>query len=365
MTLNNILVLPGDNIGPEITSEAVKVINQVKQSFNLDVNVAFGVIGGEAIDKFGHPCPIETINLAKSSKAILLGAVGGPKWDSLELVDRPEQGLLKIRKELDFYANLRPACIFDDLSHSSSLKSEILEGLDLLIVRELVSGIYFGEPRGIFTNDAGAREGFNTYRYSEPEIRRIAKIAFKLSMQRNKKLCSVDKSNVLEVTRLWREILIDESENFPEVALTHMYVDNAAMQLISNPRQFDVIVTGNMFGDILSDISAMLTGSIGMLPSASLNSDNCGLYEPCHGSAPDIAGQGIANPLATILSVAMLFRHSLALEDAAKVIELSVKEVLSEGYRTVDIFTNSIEEKCLSTIEMGDMVIKKIKELVH
>ena len=363
MSKSKVLILPGDNIGPEITREAVKVINTVKKRFCLPIDMEYGLIGGAAIDSFGDPCPKETIASAKQSKGILLGAVGGPKWDKLELKLRPEQGLLKIRKELDFYANIRPAKIFDELLDSSSLKMDVLEGLDLIIVRELVGGIYFGEPRGIIVNDSGDREGFNTYRYSESEIRRIAKIAFELAVQRDGRVCSVDKSNVLEATKLWREIITEVSMDFPEVSLSHMYVDNAAMQLIKDPKQFDVIVTGNMFGDILSDISAMLTGSIGMLPSASLNSSKLGLYEPCHGSAPDIAGKGIANPLATILSVAMMFRYSLGYEDKATLIESAVEKVLRDGYRTVDIKTSSDNGMCLNTSEMGDRVVDAICEL--
>jgi len=358
-----VLILPGDNIGPEITREAVKVVNTVKKRLCLPIDIEYGLIGGAAIDIFGDPCPKETIASAKQSKGILLGAVGGPKWDKLELKFRPEQGLLKIRKELDFFANIRPAQIFDELLDSSSLKRDVLQGLDLVIVRELVGGIYFGEPRGIIVNDSGDREGFNTYRYSESEIRRIAKIAFELAMQRDGRVCSVDKSNVLEATKLWREIITEVSIDFPEVTLSHMYVDNAAMQLIKDPKQFDVIVTGNMFGDILSDISAMLTGSIGMLPSASLNSSKLGLYEPCHGSAPDIAGKGIANPLATILSAAMMFRYSLGYEDEATLIESAVEKVLRDGYRTVDIKTSSDNGMCLNTSEMGDHVVDAICEL--
>ena len=363
MSKSKVLILPGDNIGPEITREAVKVINTVKKRLCLPIDIEYGLIGGAAIDSFGDPCPKETIACAKKSKGILLGAVGGPSWDKLELKLRPEQGLLKIRKELDFYANIRPAKIFDELLDSSSLKRDVLEGLDLIIVRELVGGIYFGEPRGIIVNDSGDREGFNTYRYSESEIRRIAKIAFELAVQRDGRVCSVDKSNVLEATKLWREIITEVSMDFPEVSLSHMYVDNAAMQLIKDPKQFDVIVTGNMFGDILSDISAMLTGSIGMLPSASLNSSKLGLYEPCHGSAPDIAGKGIANPLATILSVAMMFRYSLGYEDKATLIESAVEKVLRDGYRTVDIKTSSDNGMCLNTSEMGDRVVDAICEL--
>ena len=363
MSKSKVLILPGDNIGPEITREAVKVINTVKKRLCLPIDIEYGLIGGAAIDSFGDPCPKETIACAKKSKGILLGAVGGPSWDKLELKLRPEQGLLKIRKELDFYANIRPAKIFDELLDSSSLKRDVLEGLDLIIVRELVGGIYFGEPRGIIVNDSGDREGFNTYRYSESEIRRIAKIAFELAIQRDGRVCSVDKSNVLEATKLWREIITEVSMDFPEVSLSHMYVDNAAMQLIKDPKQFDVIVTGNMFGDILSDISAMLTGSIGMLPSASLNSSKLGLYEPCHGSAPDIAGKGIANPLATILSVAMMFRYSLGYEDEATLIESAVEKVLRDGYRTVDIKTSADNGMCLNTSDMGDRVVDAICEL--
>ncbi len=363
MSRGKVLILPGDNIGPEITREAVKVVNTVKKRLCLPIDIEYGLIGGAAIDIFGDPCPKETIASAKQSKGILLGAVGGPKWDKLELKFRPEQGLLKIRKELDFFANIRPAQIFDELLDSSSLKRDVLQGLDLVIVRELVGGIYFGEPRGIIVNDSGDKEGFNTYRYSESEIRRIAKIAFELAMQRDGRVCSVDKSNVLEATKLWREIITEVSIDFPEVTLSHMYVDNAAMQLIKDPKQFDVIVTGNMFGDILSDISAMLTGSIGMLPSASLNSSKLGLYEPCHGSAPDIAGKGIANPLATILSAAMMFRYSLGYEDEATLIESAVEKVLRDGYRTVDIKTSSDNGMCLNTSEMGDHVVDAICEL--
>ena len=363
MSRGKVLILPGDNIGPEITREAVKVVNTVKKRLCLPIDIEYGLIGGAAIDIFGDPCPKETIASAKQSKGILLGAVGGPKWDKLELKFRPEQGLLKIRKELDFFANIRPARIFDELLDSSSLKRDVLQGLDLVIVRELVGGIYFGEPRGIIVNDSGDKEGFNTYRYSESEIRRIAKIAFELAMQRDGRVCSVDKSNVLEATKLWREIITEVSIDFPEVTLSHMYVDNAAMQLIKDPKQFDVIVTGNMFGDILSDISAMLTGSIGMLPSASLNSSKLGLYEPCHGSAPDIAGKGIANPLATILSAAMMFRYSLGYEDEATLIESAVEKVLRDGYRTVDIKTSSDNGMCLNTSEMGDHVVDAICEL--
>jgi 3-isopropylmalate dehydrogenase len=295
------------------------------------------------------------LDKARQSDAILLGAVGGPQWDDVERHLRPEKGLLTIRSELDLFGNLRPAIMYPQLAHASSLKPEFVSGLDILIVRELVGGIYFGEPRGIRTLDDGQREGYNTYKYNESEIRRIGKMAFEAAMVRNKRLCSVDKSNVLEATVLWREVISDMASDYPEVELSHMYVDNAAMQLVMNPKQFDVVVTGNMFGDILSDTAAMLTGSIGMLPSASLDKDGGGMYEPCHGSAPDIAGQSIANPLATILSVAMMLRYSLNASEAANAIEQAVSQVLDSGLRTADIQTEGC--KLVGTVEMGDAVV--------
>jgi 3-isopropylmalate dehydrogenase len=295
---------------------------------------------------------------AKAADAILLGAVGGPKWDAIERHLRPEKGLLTIRSALDLFGNLRPAIMYPQLAHASSLKAEFVSGLDILIVRELVGGIYFGEPRGIRTLNNGEREGFNTYKYAESEIRRIARMAFEAAMVRDKRLCSVDKSNVLEATILWREIVEQISLEYPEVELSHMYVDNAAMQLVKEPKQFDVIVTGNMFGDILSDTAAMLTGSIGMLPSASLDKNGVGMYEPCHGSAPDIAGQGIANPLATILSVAMMLRYSLNAPDAADAIESAVSSVLDDGLRTGDIFTEGMTK--VGSLDMGDAVVRAL-----
>jgi 3-isopropylmalate dehydrogenase len=295
---------------------------------------------------------------AKAADAILLGAVGGPKWDAIERHLRPEKGLLTIRSALDLFGNLRPAIMYPQLAHASSLKAEFVSGLDILIVRELVGGIYFGEPRGIRTLNNGEREGFNTYKYAESEIRRIARMAFEAAMVRDKRLCSVDKSNVLEATILWREIVEQISLEYPEVELSHMYVDNAAMQLVKEPKQFDVIVTGNMFGDILSDTAAMLTGSIGMLPSASLDKNGVGMYEPCHGSAPDIAGQGIANPLATILSVAMMLRYSLNAPGAADAIESAVSSVLDDGLRTGDIFTEGMSK--VGTVDMGDAVVRAL-----
>ncbi len=350
-----VLVLPGDNIGPEIVTEAVKVLERVSEQFDLGIELDYAHLGGAALDAVGEPCPKETLDKARASDAILLGAVGGPQWDDVERHLRPEKGLLTIRSELDLFGNLRPAIMYPQLAHASSLKPEFVSGLDILIVRELVGGIYFGEPRGIRTLENGEREGFNTYKYNESEIRRIGKMAFEAAMVRGKRLCSVDKSNVLEATILWREIISDMAADYPEVALSHMYVDNAAMQLVKEPKQFDVVVTGNMFGDILSDTAAMLTGSIGMLPSASLDKDGGGMYEPCHGSAPDIAGQGVANPLATILSVAMMLRYSLDAAEAADAIENAVSDVLDQGLRTGDIYTDGMTR--VGTSEMGTAVV--------
>jgi 3-isopropylmalate dehydrogenase len=358
MKNRRVLVLPGDNIGPEIITEAVKVLDRVNGKFDLNIDLEYGVLGGAAIDASGEPCPEATLVKAKAADAILLGAVGGPKWDGIERHLRPEKGLLTIRSALDLFGNLRPAIMYPQLAHASSLKAEFVSGLDILIVRELVGGIYFGEPRGIRTLNNGEREGFNTYKYAESEIRRIARMAFEAAMVRDKRLCSVDKSNVLEATILWREIVEQISLEYPEVELSHMYVDNAAMQLVKEPKQFDVIVTGNMFGDILSDTAAMLTGSIGMLPSASLDKNGVGMYEPCHGSAPDIAGQGIANPLATILSVAMMLRYSLNAPDAADAIESAVSSVLDDGLRTGDIFTEGMSK--VGTVDMGDAVVRAL-----
>ena len=352
----NILVLPGDGIGPEIVTEAVKVLNTVNEKFNLGLTLENGLVGGAAYDVHGTPLPEETMSKARAADAILLGAVGGPKWDTLEDRElRPEKGLLGLRSGLELFGNLRPAILYPQLADASSLKPEVVSGLDILIVRELTGGIYFGKPRGIRVLENGEREGYTTYAYNESEIRRIARVAFESAMKRNKKLCSVDKANVLEVTVLWREILIEVGKEYPEVELSHMYVDNAAMQLVRAPKQFDVMVTGNMFGDILSDAAAMLTGSIGMLPSASLDKDNKGMYEPCHGSAPDIAGQGIANPLATILSAAMMLRYSLNEVAAADAIEAAVSKVLDQGLRTGDIWSAGMEK--VSTEQMGEAVV--------
>ncbi|WP_028292540.1 3-isopropylmalate dehydrogenase [Oceanobacter kriegii] len=352
----NVLVLPGDGIGPEIVAEAVKVLNTVNDKFSLDLTIDHGLVGGTAFDATGFPLPEESLQKAKAADAILLGAVGGPKWDKLDdRSKRPEQGLLDIRSKLELFGNLRPAILYPQLADASTLKPEVVSGLDILIVRELTGGIYFGKPRGIRTLENGEREGYNTYVYNESEIRRIGRVAFEAAMKRNKKLCSVDKANVLEVTVLWREIMEELSKEYPEVELSHMYVDNAAMQLVRAPKQFDVIVTGNMFGDILSDAAAMLTGSIGMLPSASLDKDNKGMYEPCHGSAPDIAGQGIANPLATILSAAMMLRYSLGQNEAADAIEAAVSKVLDSNLRTADIYSDGMQK--VSTTEMGDAVV--------
>ncbi|WP_396586707.1 3-isopropylmalate dehydrogenase [Bermanella sp. R86510] len=355
----NVLILPGDGIGPEIVDEAVKVLKKVNDQFSLDITFDNGLVGGAAYDKHGTPLPDETMAKAEAADAILLGAVGGPKWDNLENRDlRPEKGLLGLRSGLELFGNLRPAILYPQLADASSLKPEVVSGLDILIVRELTGGIYFGQPRGIRMLENGEREGYNTYVYNESEIRRIAKVAFESAQKRNKKLCSVDKANVLEVTVLWREIMDEMAKDYPDVELSHMYVDNAAMQLVRAPKQFDVMVTGNMFGDILSDAAAMLTGSIGMLPSASLNQSNKGMYEPCHGSAPDIAGQGIANPLATILSAAMMLRYSLNETAAANAIEAAVSKVLDQGLRTADIMSEGMNK--VSTSEMGDAVVAQL-----
>ena len=354
-----ILVLPGDYIGPEIMTEAVKVLEAVDARFGLDIELEYGLLGGAAIDECGVPLPDETLASARAADAILLGAVGGPKWDGVARHLRPERGLLGIRSELQLFGNLRPAILYPQLADASSLKPELVAGLDILIVRELTGGIYFGEPRGIRTLENGEREGFNTYVYRESEIQRIAHLAFDLARKRNKRVCSVDKSNVLEVTMLWREVMEEVGKEYPDVELSHMYVDNAAMQLVMSPKQFDVVVTGNMFGDILSDAAAMLTGSIGMLPSASLDQQGRGMYEPCHGTAPDIAGQGKANPLATILSVAMMLRYTLASPVAAEAIEQAVSTVLDQGLRTPDIYSDG--QRLVTTVEMGEAVVAALQ----
>ena len=336
--------------------EAGRVLDRVNDRYSLGLKIETHLIGGAAIDATGEPLPAETLAEAKQSEAVILGAVGGPKWDSLSMDKRPEKGLLKIRAGMDLFANLRPALLYPELASASTLKEDVVSGLDLLIVRELIGGIYFGEPRGI-EGEPGQRVGFNTDRYSESEIERIGRIAFEAAMARDKRLCSVDKANVLEVTVLWREVMERLGTEYPEVELSHMYVDNAAMQLVRQPKQFDVMVTGNLFGDILSDAAAMLTGSIGMLPSASLNRQKQGLYEPCHGSAPDIAGQDVANPLATILSLSMMLLHSLNTPKAAAAIEESVKNVLASGYRTKDIVTGASGEKIVGCKAMGEAVL--------
>ena len=357
MTVNkNILFLPGDGIGPEVCEEAKKVLLSVNELFGLDFKVSEELVGGDAFEKTGNPLPNQTLEAAKSADAILLGAVGGPVWDDLDYELRPERALLGLRSELDLFANLRPAILSKHLSDSSSLKSEKVQDLDLLIVMELTGGIYFGQPRG--KNDSGL-SAFNTMIYSKEEIERIGRVAFEAARKRGKSLCSVDKANVLEVSVLWREIMSGLASEYPDVKLSHMLVDNAAMQLVREPKQFDVIVTGNLFGDILSDIAAMLTGSIGMLPSASLNSKNKGMYEPVHGSAPDISGKQLANPLAAILSIAMMLKYSFGLDEASLSIENAIEEVLSEGYRTNDL--EGLEENILSTSEMGNKIVEHLK----
>lgn len=353
-----ILVLPGDGIGPEIIAQAERVLAAVCDRFNLDLNWQTALVGGAAIEAQGQPLPASTLALARAADAILLGAVGGPQWDTLPMAQRPEKGLLGLRSELNLFANLRPAILYPQLAGASTLKPEVVANLDLLIVRELTGGIYFGEPRGIRELAGGVREGFNTYVYSEPEIERIAHVAFKAAQQRQGRLCSVDKANVLEVTVLWREVMTRVAPAYPDVTLSHMYVDNAAMQLVRAPKQFDVMVTGNMFGDILSDCAAMLTGSIGMLPSASLNAEQRGMYEPIHGSAPDIAGQDKANPLATILSVAMMLQYSLEAPAVALAIQQAVGRVLDQGLRTADIAQPG--EVVVGTQAMGDAVLSAL-----
>ena len=356
--MSKILILPGDGIGKEIVAQAIKVINSLNDNNDMGMSLEDGLIGGAAYDETGSPLPDETIKLAKNCDSILLGAVGGPKWESLERNLRPERGLLGIRSELDLFSNLRPAILYPQLANASSLKSEIVSGLDLMIVRELVGGIYFGKPRGVEIKD-GERFGINSATYYESEIARIGHSAFQIAQKRGKRVCSVDKANVLEVCELWREVMEEVSKDYPDVTLSHLYVDNAAMQLVRDPKQFDVIVTSNLFGDVLSDCAAMLTGSIGMLPSASLNKNNYGMYEPIHGSAPDISGKDIANPLATILSVSMMLRYSLNQEELAKKIDIAVIKVLDKGYRTADIAFEG--DKVVGTMEMGDLIVEALE----
>lgn len=354
----NVLLLPGDGIGPEVVAEAVKVLNHLRENHDLDIEMEYADIGGIGYENHGLPYPKETHLKAVAADAILLGAVGGPQWEALDYDLRPERGLLSIRAELDLYANLRPAVTFEELAEASSLKHELVAGLDIMIVRELTGGIYFGEPRGHQTLDNGERQSFNTMVYSESEIERIMHNAFQIAEKRNKRVCSVDKANVLQVSELWREVAIRVGAEYPSVELSHMYVDNAVMQLIREPKQFDVIVTGNLFGDVLSDAAAMLTGSIGMLPSASLDANGKGMYEPVHGSAPDIAGKNIANPIATVLSTSMMLRYTLGFSEQAEKIERAVQQVLANGIGTSDL--QAIAKTKVTTQEMGDAIINAI-----
>ena len=354
----NILILPGDGIGQEVSSSMKEVLHYLIEEQSLDFKITERNVGGSSYDEFGTPLTEETLKIAKDSDAILFGAVGGPQWDNLEWDNRPEQALLALRKSLSLFANLRPAFLFNELASASPLKNNIIENLDILIVRELTGGIYFGEPRGIVENES-PKYGFNTMIYNEDEIRRIAKVAFEAAMNRNRKLCSVEKANVLEVSKFWRSIITEMSSEYPEVELSHQLADNTAMQLVLNPNQYDVIVSGNLFGDILSDIAATLSGSIGMLPSASLNSSSQGMYEPCHGSAPDIAGKGVANPIAMIASLAMAFEYSLDRIDIAKRIESAIKIFISNGFRTKDIATS---EEFVRTQDVAPALINILKD---
>jgi 3-isopropylmalate dehydrogenase len=346
----NVAVLPGDGIGPEIIAQARRVLDKL----NLKLEFTEALVGGAAYERHGDPLPEKTLRAAKEADAVLFGAVGDPRYDKLERAKRPEQAILGLRKELGLFANLRPARVHPELAAASALKPEVVSGLDILIVRELTGDIYFGQPKGI-RQKGNEREGFDTMLYSESEVRRIARVAFEAARKRNRRLCSVDKANVLETSQLWREVVTAEARSFPDVETTHMYVDNCAMQLVRNPKQFDVIVTGNMFGDILSDEASMLTGSIGMLPSAALDEKGKGLYEPIHGTAPDIAGKDIANPLATILSAALMLRHSLGQPQAAERVERAVSKILQSGLRTADIHTPGTRK--VGTKEMGDAVV--------
>ena len=349
-----IAVLPGDGIGKEIVAETLRVLGRLELKFEFEE----APVGGAGYEASGHPLPEKTLTLARLADAILFGSVGDPRYDALESAKRPEQAILGLRKELALFANLRPARVYEELADASALRPEVVAGLDILIVRELTGDIYFGEPKGIRQHATGGREGFDTMRYTEAEIRRIARVAFEAARKRGKRVCSVDKANVLETSRLWREVVAAEAKAYPDIELSHMYVDNCAMQLVRNPKQFDVIVTGNLFGDILSDEASMLTGSIGMLPSASLDAHNKGLYEPIHGSAPDIAGKGLANPLATILSAALMLRHSLNQGAAAERLERAVKHALRDGYRTADIYTAGTRK--VGTAEMASAVAERL-----
>ena len=354
-----IALLPGDGIGPEVIKEAVKVLRSLGKSLGIELTLNEVPVGGAAYETEGRPLPINTLNAAQEADAVLLGAVGGPKWEQIDFSLRPERALLGLRSNLKLYANLRPAKIFPALVDASSLKRELVDNLDILVVRELTGGIYFGEPRGVETLTDGTRRGFNTLVYTEGEIKRIARVAFDVARKRNKRVVSVDKANVLEVTGLWREVVTEIHREYDDVVLEHMYVDNCAMQLVRAPKQFDVIVTTNMFGDILSDEASMLTGSIGMLPSASVGGSTA-MYEPIHGSAPDIVGKGLANPLATILSVAMMFKYSFDREEVSAKIESAVESVLNQGVRTRDIMSNKMIE--VSTQEMGDKVVVELEK---
>ncbi len=354
-----IAVLPGDGIGQEIVAEAVKVLECLQSDFGLSVEMENGLVGGTAYDASGSPLPEDTLKLAKESDAVLLGAVGGYQWENLDIAVRPEKGLLGLRAELELFSNLRPAILYPQLADASTLKADVVSGLDLMIVRELTGGIYFGQPRGVRTLENGERQGYNTLVYAEHEIERIGRSAFEIAMKRDKRVTSVDKANVLECTELWREVMEQVAKDYPEVELSHMYVDNAAMQLVRAPKQFDVMVTTNMFGDILSDCAAMLTGSIGMLPSASLDADGKGMYEPIHGSAPDIAGQNVANPLATILSISMMLRYSLDEAEMADKIDAAVNQVLDDGVRTRDIHSEGMQE--VSCSAMGEAVVTALR----
>jgi 3-isopropylmalate dehydrogenase len=352
-----IAILPGDGIGPEIMAEAVKVLEALRGD-GLKIETEQAPVGGAGYDAAGDPLPAATLQLARQADAVLFGAVGGPQYDTLPRAKRPEQGILGLRRELGLFANLRPAVLYPELASASALKPEVVAGLDIMILRELTGDIYFGQPRGRRQADSGEREGFDTMRYSESEVRRIARVGFEIALKRGRKLCSVDKANVLDTSILWREVVGEVARDYPQVALTHMYVDNAAMQLVRAPKQFDVIVTGNMFGDILSDEASMLTGSIGMQPSAALDANNKGLYEPIHGSAPDIAGKGVANPLGTILSSAMMLRYTFGRADAADRIEGAVRQVLRQGLRTGDIWQDGMRRA--GTREMGDAVVSAL-----
>lgn len=354
-----VAVLPGDGIGIEIVAEAVKVMECLRDEYGLAIEIEQGLVGGSAYDETGTPLPQTTLDLAKQADAVLLGAVGGYKWESLDIAVRPEKGLLGLRSELELFANLRPAILYPQLADASTLKHDVVAGLDIMIVRELTGGIYFGQPRGVETMANGERRGYNTLVYTESEVERIGRVAFEIAMKRDRRVCSVDKANVLECTEMWREVMEAVAKDYPDVELSHMYVDNAAMQLVRAPKQFDVMVTTNMFGDILSDCAAMLTGSIGMLPSASLDANSKGMYEPIHGSAPDIAGQNKANPLATILSVAMMLRYTFAEAEHAGRIEQAVGKVLDDGLRTADIYSEGTQ--LVSTSEMGDAVVRTLR----